>query len=114
MGKMDHLALIQILDKMAFQPIIVFLAGQGFLQGLKEHPIKLLNVLLQLGLIVFPLETLHQLASVDCAWKPSFQLCKQPLELVEDTVRRLGMNAIVVLPVVDGLSELGSHEEGLK
>ena len=73
-----------------------------------------MDVLLHLSLLILPLEAFDQVSGVDWPGKSHIELGKEPLELVEDAVGGLGMEAIVILPEIDGLLEIGGHVERLK
>lgn len=49
-----------VFNKVLVDVILAF-SGEGFLEGLKEYSVELLNVLLHLSFFIFPLETFDEL-----------------------------------------------------
>ena len=67
-----------------------------------------------MSFFIFPLKTLDEVSGADFSGETPLQFAEEPLKLIYDAVCWSRMNFFVVLPAVDGLSELGGHEEGLK
>lgn len=59
-GVMYKFAFKVVFNKVLVDVILAF-SGEGFLEGLKEYSVELLNVLLHLSFFIFPLETFDEL-----------------------------------------------------
>lgn len=73
-----------------------------------------MDILLLQDLLASPLETLHQIPSIDFCRMLRFKLREQLLKLIQDAVLLLAINFLFVLPSVDPITELTRHEQGLK
>ena len=109
LGEVGEFSLVELLDERT----VCRLATKTLLQSLEKHAVEFLYILLVKSFVVVPLEGLDQFLGRDVG-QPQFQLREQLLQLEQNAVLPPRMYLLVVPPLVNALSEFGSHEESLQ
>ena len=85
--------------------------NKTLLDGLEQHPVELLNILLQKSIFLLPLKRFYE---VGCRCRQAhFEPTKQFLQLIEYTIFSSRVDFLTVYPRINAVPELWSHEERL-